>query len=128
MNKAIVIGASSGIGRELAKIFDSHQFQVGILGRRLDLLKDLQANLQNESYIKQIDISKIANAQDRLKELIVQMGEVNVVVISAGIGYINPGLDLKLEIETIHTNVLGFTAMTNVAINKFQLIFCYYFF
>ena len=63
MNKAIIIGASSGIGKELAKIFDTHNYSIGIVARRLNLLKELQANLQNKSYIKQIDISKIDDAQ-----------------------------------------------------------------
>lgn len=53
LTKAIIIGASSGIGRELAKIFYTHQYKVGIVGRRLDLLKELQANFQNGSYVKQ---------------------------------------------------------------------------
>jgi len=119
MNKAIIIGASSGIGRELAKIFDTHQCKVGIIGRRLDLLQELQANLKNESFVKQIDISEISTAPARLNELIIQMEGVDVVVISAGIGYVNPELNLKLEMETISTNVMGFTAMTNIVINQF---------
>ena len=119
MNKAIIIGASSGIGRELAKIFDTHKYKVGIVGRRLDLLKELQTIFQNESYVKQIDISKIGTAQEKLNELIIQMRGVDVVVISAGIGYVNPELNLELEMETISTNVMGFTAMTNIAIKHF---------
>jgi len=119
MNKAIIIGASSGIGRELAKILDAHHFKVGIVARRLDLLKELQIDLQNESYMKQIDISKIADAQEKLNELITQMEGVDLIVISAGIGYINPELDLELEMETISTNVMGFTAMANIAIKQF---------
>lgn len=119
MKKAIIIGASSGIGRDLAKILDAHQFKVGIIARRIDLLKEIQTNLQNESYIKQIDISNVDSAQERLNELISQMGGVDLVVISAGIGYINPELNLELELKTISTNVIGFTAMTNIAIKQF---------
>lgn len=80
MNKAVVIGASSGIGKELAKILDTHNYSIGIVARRLDLLKELQADLQNKSYIKQIDISKIDDAQKKFKDLIIQMERVDLIV------------------------------------------------
>ncbi len=120
MNKAIIIGASSGIGRELAKILDSHGYNVGIAGRRLNLLRDLQSTLTNNSYIKQIDVSVAGDAQRKLKELINRMGSVNLIVISAGVGYINPDLDWPQETETIAVNVVGFAAITNVAFNHFK--------
>ena len=120
MNKAIIIGASSGIGKELAKILDTHQYHIGIVGRRLNLLKELQNELQNESYIKEIDVSKSTSAQEKFKELINQMGRVDLIVISAGIGYINPELHWEQEKETIATNVIGFSAIANVAYNYFK--------
>lgn len=120
MNKAIIIGASSGIGKELAKILDTHQYHIGIAGRRLNLLKELQNELQNESYIKEIDVSNSTSAQEKFKELINQMGRVDLIVISAGIGYINPELHWEQEKETIATNVVGFSAIANVAYNYFK--------
>lgn len=44
--KAIIIGASSGIGRELAKVLSNHGFIVGLTGRRIDLLKELQSEIE----------------------------------------------------------------------------------
>jgi len=120
MNKAIIIGASSGIGKELAKILDTYKYSIGIVGRRLNLLKELQSTLQNDSYIKQIDISKTEDAQRKVKELIDQMGSVNLIIISAGIGHINPDLNWSQEMETIAVNVVGFAAITNVAFNHFK--------
>jgi len=43
--KAIVIGATSGIGKELAKIFSGNGYIVGIAGRRTQLLDDLANEL-----------------------------------------------------------------------------------
>ena len=40
--KVIIIGATSGIGRELAKIYARNGFQVGVSGRRQELLDSLQ--------------------------------------------------------------------------------------
>lgn len=57
MRKATVIGTSSGIGRELAKILSRNNYQVGLVGRREKLLVELQEELPEKSYIKSFDIS-----------------------------------------------------------------------
>ncbi len=50
--KAIIIGATSGIGRELAKQMSAEGTIIGATGRRLKLLLSLQEELQNRSFIK----------------------------------------------------------------------------
>jgi short-subunit dehydrogenase len=40
MKKAIVIGATSGLGKELAKILVDNDYKVGITGRRPELLTE----------------------------------------------------------------------------------------
>ena len=60
--KAIVLGASSGIGRELALILAKNNYQVGLAARRENLLKELQAEITSKSYIKKIDIADTKNA------------------------------------------------------------------
>ncbi|WP_353846040.1 SDR family NAD(P)-dependent oxidoreductase [Clostridium sp. ZBS15] len=55
-NKAIIIGASSGIGRELAKIFSRENYNLGLAARRSNLLFEIQKELPTKSYIKSIDI------------------------------------------------------------------------
>lgn len=67
MQKAIVIGASSGIGRELAKILSENNYQVGLVGRRRNLLKELQEELSGKSYLKSFDISILD--QGRVKSI-----------------------------------------------------------
>ena len=47
------------------------------------------------------------------------MQGVDVIVISAGIGFINEKLDLEKEIQTIKTNVTGFTTVSNIAYKYF---------
>ena len=44
--KVIIIGATSGIGRELATIYTTQGYLVGISGRRNELLLSLQNNFQ----------------------------------------------------------------------------------
>jgi short-subunit dehydrogenase len=119
MKKAIIIGASSGIGKELTKKFASHGYEVGIAARRTDLLNDLVLEIPTKTYIATIDISNTDEAIQSLEKLIKDMSDVDVIVISSGIGHINPLLDWSREKETIDTNVSGFVAMAGVAMHYF---------
>jgi short-subunit dehydrogenase len=90
MKKAIVIGASSGIGRELSKILSGNQYTVGIMARRIHLLDELRNEIGNEVLVDRIDVSDADSAMEALTKLMEKMGEVDLVVISAGTGDLNP--------------------------------------
>lgn len=120
MKKAIIVGASSGIGMELAKVLAAKDYIVGLAARRLEILSELQKELPAKSYTKRIDISQPAEAMSALGELINDMSGVDTMVICSGISIDNPGLDWDSEIMTLTVNVIGVTAMVNVAYNYFS--------
>jgi len=120
MKRAIIIGATSGIGRELAVVLARNGYALGLIGRRKELLDELVRNLATQVFTRQIDISQTAEAIDALGELIQEMGGVELVVISAATGHLNPELDWHFEKATIDTNVAGFAAMANVAFRHFE--------
>ena len=119
MKKAIVIGSSSGIGKELAKVLSQNGYAVGLTGRRVELLTDLQSELPTESFVKAIDVTQTAEAMQRLQELIREMNGVELITINAGVGFINTEFEWEKEQTTIETNVAGFSAMANVAFKHF---------
>lgn len=119
MKKAIVIGASSGIGKELAKILSKNNYFVGLVSRRIKLLTKLQQELPGKSVVKSFDISLIDQGMHHLEEMIREMNGVDLIIISAGCGLINPNLEYEKEKRTIDVNVLGFSAMINVAYKYF---------
>jgi len=119
MKKAIIIGASSGIGRELSRIMARDGFMVGLVARRVRLLNNINNEFPKSTFIKQIDINDSKNAILGVNDLINKMGGVDIFVISAGIGFLNKELQLENEIKTIETNIAGFTAMANVAFRHF---------
>ncbi len=119
MKKAIVIGASSGIGRELAKILAENGYLVGAMARRLNLLKSLCNEVKREILVQEVDASDPAVAMGILTRFIKEMNGVDLIVISAGTGDINDKLDWHIEHETIKTNVTGFAALTSVAMHHF---------
>lgn len=57
MKKAIVIGGSSGIGRELSIILSQNGYTVCATGRRDDLPKSLQPELSPASFVRTMDVS-----------------------------------------------------------------------
>jgi short-subunit dehydrogenase len=117
MKKAIIIGASAGIGRALAKELAQRGYTLGIVARRIELLRKLQRELPAGSYIKGIDVTQTEEARALLAELIDKMGSVDLIVISAGVIFQDP--TWEQEIDTIKVNVLGFSAMLNYAFNYF---------
>lgn len=120
MKKAVIIGASSGIGRELALILSKNEYIVGITGRRIELLEELKKELGSNILTTSMDVTMHEKAIDSLKKLIKEMGGMDLIIINAGIGFINPALDLEPELVTINTNVSGFAAIANVSFNYFK--------
>lgn len=119
MKKAIIIGASSGIGKELAKILAEQNYVLGLAARRDELLFQLQKELNADSYVRHMNISKLNKAMKELSELITEMDGVDLIIITSGTGYINHNLEWDKEKETIDVNVSGVTAMINISLKHF---------
>jgi len=120
LNQAIIIGATSGIGRELALILARNGYVVGVTGRRTELLVALLAELPGKSFRRTMDIADTDKAMATLERLLAEMGDVDLLVICAGVGFIEPELPWAKERETVAVNVVGFTAVANVAYHHFQ--------
>lgn len=119
MRKAIVVGASSGMGRELAKILSRNHYIVGVMARRIQLLDELRKEAGGKFLVQEIDLRDAESAMDILDKFIKEMGGVDLIVISAGTGDVNVSLNWPLENDTIKTNVTGFAALVNVAMHHF---------
>jgi short-subunit dehydrogenase len=120
MKKAIVIGASSGIGRQFAVLLAADNYRVGITGRRDQLLLNLQATNPAQFVVSVFDVTNLAAIPQQLKKLIDELGGLDLLILSSGTGKINPTLDTTIEQDTNAVNVAGFTAITNWAFNFFQ--------
>ena len=116
MKSAIIIGASSGIGRALAVALSLDGYRVGVVARRTGLLAQLREELTGPCVIKTIDVSRPDLAMPLLSELIDELGDVELFVVNAGVGFENAALAWEPERDTIAVNVLGFASMVNVAV------------
>ena len=120
MKSAVIIGASSGIGRALAVTLSLDGYRVGVVARRTDLLNQLREELAGPCVIKTADVSQPELAMPLLQELIEELGDVELFIVSAGTGFENAPLEWEPERDTIAVNVLGFAAMVNVAVRHLE--------
>jgi len=119
--RAIVIGASSGMGRAVAKLLAKDDYALGLASRRMGHLRSLQEEINAESYIRQIDVSDCEGAALKLKELIEEIGGLDLIVIS-----ISSFVDTRFENtwdankQIIDVDIKGFWAIAQIAMEYFE--------
>ena len=121
MNKAVIVGATSGIGSEVAKLLLDEGWTIGVAGRREDRLEELRRLAPDRVFVQVIDICR-DDAPDRLQELISAMGGIDLYFHASGVGKQNPNLDTEIELDTLYTNGLGFVRMINMIYKYFEQI------
>ena len=117
--KVIIIGATSGIGREVALVYIAQGWTVGAAGRREAELESLRAMAPEQVFTQVIDVTK-DDAAEHLQTLINKVGGMDLFLLSSGIGMQNYTLDTEIELATAATNVEGFIRMTNAAYHYFE--------
>ena len=117
--KVIIIGATSGIGREVALVYIAQGWTVGAAGRREAELESLRAMAPEQVFTQVLDVTK-DDATEHLQTLINKVGGMDLFLLSSGIGKQNYTLDTEIELATAATNVEGFIRMTNAAYHYFE--------
>lgn len=111
--RAIVMGASSGIGLEVAKQLMAQGWKVGVAARRIEQMKDLGA-----AAVERIDVTT-DDATEGLQRLISKLGGMDLYFHASGIGKQNRELTADIELATLQTNGVGFTRMIGEAYRYF---------
>ncbi|MBR4899173.1 MAG: SDR family NAD(P)-dependent oxidoreductase [Prevotella sp.] len=107
MKRAIIVGASSGIGLEVARLLRQQGWKVGVAARRVELLVEFE-------FSAQIDVTS-PDAVGQLLELVGRVGGLDLYFHASGIGHQNRELHEDVELKTLETNALGFTRMVGAA-------------
>ena len=116
--RAIVMGATSGIGQEVARLLAANGYEVGIAGRREERLVQMAQATPGIVTHRQIDVTK-EDAPTELYKLIEELGGMDLYFHSSGIGWENVALDADKELKTVETNGVGFVRMVSAAYNWF---------
>lgn len=117
--KAIIIGATSGIGLEIAIQLLQEGWKIGATGRRSVALLKLQHQFEGQVEIEVMDVT-LPKAPEQMNRLIERLGGMDLFLLSAGIGFQNPELNESIEVDTMMTNGVGFTRMIGAAFNYFK--------
>lgn len=114
---AIVVGASSGIGKAIAEQLAGAGWTVGLTSRNPDNLREMIDRLGDRASAKAIDLDDAEGARAGLREFATALGGVDLWVLNAGTGILNKDFAWEPERQTIATNVMGFAAMTDAAVH-----------
>lgn len=116
----LIIGATSGIGNSLYSHYISCGNHVAIMGRRKNILDELCAANPSNTLALQVDISDVNSFNDAFAEVIKQLKTIDLAIVCAGVGELNESLDIKQELTTISTNVIGWTNVVGSLYNHFE--------
>jgi len=110
-NKVVIItGASSGIGRALAKEFASKGAQLSLGARRTELLQDLQSELTETTIlINKTDVSIEEDCKSLIDATIKRFGRIDILINNAGISMraLFEEVDLKVIKQLMDVNFYG---------------------
>lgn len=120
-NRILILGASSGIGRETARRLIDKGWTVSVAARREQPLAELKSLCPERVEYAVIDITA-DDAIGKLQELAERIGGIDVYFHAVGIGRQNRRLELQTETDTVETNVVAFTRAMNWAYHYFERI------
>ena len=118
MRKIIIVGATSGIGRELARLYAGAGHLVGATGRRQDLLYSLQLEYPNHIVTECFDVTGNGNVA-HLDSLVRKLGGLDLLIYNSGYGETSEKLDWEIEKKTVDINVGGFLEVVNYGFSYF---------
>ena len=118
MKRAVIIGASSGIGYEVSRLLLAQGYTLGVAARREDRLMTLKKDAPDRVEVATIDVTS-EDATTRLRELIDRLGGMDLYFHVSGIGKQNRTLSEDIELNTVNTNGMGFTRMIGEAYRYF---------
>lgn len=117
---ALIIGASSGIGRVLSEMLIAADYQIIATARREDMLISLKEKAPEKITIKVQDVTQMESNKDLFDYVRDTFDHLDLVVYSSGTGGENYTLDWMKEKETLDVNVMAATMIYGLAYNYFH--------
>ena len=127
LKRAIVVGASSGIGAALVRKLAHEGFVVAAVARRLDSLEALAAEVNRDGERRVLpfahDVHDTASAKPLFDRIVASMDGLDAVVYCAGVmpRITEEQFDIGLDREMVEVNVIGAMAWLNLAAERFQV-------
>lgn len=115
--KALITGASSGFGRDMARILSDKGYDIIAVARRQELLEELQGELKTNVEILCCDVTDINDC----KKIAEKAEEAEIFINNAGFGVFGDFCETELEreIAMIDTNVRAVHILTKLVVQKY---------
>ena len=110
--RALITGASSGIGRDIAKELSQKGYDLILVARNLEKLNELKEKLETNIETVSMDISNPENC----KQLYEKYKDIDILVNNAGFGdcgYFDK-TNLEKELQMINTNIVAYHVLTKL--------------
>ena len=116
--KALITGASSGFGREMARILSHRGYDIIAVARRRERLEELKNELKTNIEIVCLDVTDV----NKCKELGKYAPEVDIFINNAGFGVFGEfcDTDLDAELKMLDTNVRAVHILTKIFVREFK--------
>lgn len=119
MKRIVIVGATSGLGQEVARLCIGAGWRVGAAGRNAEALAQLKALAPAQVETAVIDVTR-DDAPQLLAELAGRLGGMDIYFHTSGIGKRNTELTPDIELATLRTNGEGFVRMVTAAFGWFR--------
>lgn len=96
--RAIITGASRGLGRKTALLMAKEGARVGLFGRNDEKLKSLKNEIEkmgSKSHVLRGDVTKMEEVRNAVEQFVKLEGGIDILVNNAGVGYPKPFLELN---------------------------------
>ena len=113
---ALVTGASSGIGRDMAREFAMRKYNLVLVGRNVERLNNLKLELEENYKVTVKTVSMDLAIEENCKQLYQENKDIDLLVNNAGFGVFGEftNTDLQKEINLIQTNIVAVHILTKL--------------
>ena len=118
--KALITGASSGIGKDMARVLSDMGYDLILVARRKKKLEALKKELPTKVEIVSLDISSTFNCMKLYNK--VKKENIDIVINNAGFGLFGEfsETDLDKELDMIDTNIKAVHILTKLFLKDFK--------
>lgn len=115
-----IIGATSGIGNSLWRHYTSEGYNVAVFGRREELLQEMKSTCPEHTHTECCDLSVAIQLEAAIASARLRLHAIDIAIVCAGTGELNPNLENAVEQTTIATNIAGWTHVMTTLYHIFE--------